>query len=70
MNNFYKSPPISVQFPVVRFTINSQQSTINSQQSTVNNQQSTINNQQSTVKNSGGVQPELISIINDRSSGF
>ncbi|MEG3977204.1 hypothetical protein QT970_21655 [Microcoleus sp. herbarium8] len=77
MNIFYKSPPISVQFSVVRFTVNSQQltinnqqSTVNSQQSTVNSQQSTINNQQSTVKNSGGVQPELNSIINDRSSGF
>ena len=42
MNIFYKSPPISVQFPVVRFTINSQKSTINSQQSTVKNQQSKI----------------------------
>jgi len=27
MNDFYKSPPISAQFSVVRFTVNSQQST-------------------------------------------
>ena len=31
MNDFYKSPPISAQFSVVRFTVNSQQSTVNSQ---------------------------------------
>jgi hypothetical protein len=29
MNDFYKSPPISAQFSVVRFTVNSQQSTVN-----------------------------------------
>ncbi|MGB3268055.1 MAG: hypothetical protein WBA89_29400 [Microcoleus sp.] len=49
MNDFYQSPPISAQFSVVRFTVNSQQSTVNSQQSTVNSQQSTVNSQQSTV---------------------
>ncbi|EGK89988.1 hypothetical protein MicvaDRAFT_3788 [Microcoleus vaginatus FGP-2] len=38
MNDFYKSLPISAQFSVVRFTVNSQQSTVNSQQSTVNSQ--------------------------------
>ncbi|MEG4116866.1 hypothetical protein QUA43_05130 [Microcoleus sp. N9_B4] len=43
MNDCYKSPPISAQFSVVRFTVNSQQSTVNSQQSTVNSQQSTVN---------------------------
>ncbi|MGB3265932.1 MAG: hypothetical protein WBA89_18465 [Microcoleus sp.] len=48
MNDFYKSPPISAQFLVVRFTVNSQQSTANSQQSTVNSQQPTVNSQQST----------------------
>jgi len=31
MNDCYKSPPISAQFSVVRFTVNSQQSTVNSQ---------------------------------------
>ncbi|WP_373534523.1 hypothetical protein [Microcoleus sp.] len=63
MNDFYKSPRISVQSSVVQFTVNSQQSTVsrgggwcvpalltvNSQQSTVNSQQSTVNSQQSTV---------------------
>ncbi|MBE9093438.1 hypothetical protein [Tychonema sp. LEGE 07203] len=48
MNDFYLSPPLSAQFSVVRFTVNSQQSTVNSQQSTVNSQQSTVNSQQST----------------------
>ncbi|MEG3978595.1 hypothetical protein QT970_28860 [Microcoleus sp. herbarium8] len=49
MNDFYKSPPISVQFSVVRLTVNSQQSKVNGQQSTVNSQRSTVNSQQSTV---------------------
>ncbi|WP_373535541.1 hypothetical protein [Microcoleus sp.] len=49
MKDFYKSPPISVQFSVVQFTVNSQQSTVNSQQSTVNSQQSTVNSQQPTA---------------------
>ncbi|MBE9096283.1 hypothetical protein [Tychonema sp. LEGE 07203] len=48
MKDFYKSPPISAQFSVVRFTVNSQQLTVISHQSTVNSQQSTANSQQST----------------------
>ncbi|MBE9092870.1 hypothetical protein [Tychonema sp. LEGE 07203] len=58
MNDFYKSPPISLQFSVVRFTVNSQLSTLNSQLSTLSRQQT--NSQLSTLNNSPGVKPELI----------